>query len=100
MTTHDAARQLGKAYVGALNTGPQEFAARFAPGARLTVSGAPATLDDVLRVTPPGRSGFRGARVEPEEVVWTVRVRSRTDVDDQEHRVRLDAEGLVTDLRA
>lgn len=99
MTSHDVARQLGKAYVGALNRGPGELAARFAPGATILIGGAPAGVADVRGVAPPGRSGFRGARVDGDEVVWTVRVRDTTRVDDREHRVRLDAGGLITTLR-
>lgn len=102
MTTHDAARQLGKAYVGALNTGPEEFAARFAAGAAVRLDGREADPAAVRAATPPGRSAFRGARVvgEDGEVVWTVRVRDRQGVDDREHWVTLDAEGLITALLA
>lgn len=100
MTSHDVARQLGKAYVGALNTGPRELAARFAPGAVVRVGGRDADLDGLRAATPPGRSAFRGARVDGEEVVWTVRVRDRVGVDDREHRVTIDDEGRISALSA
>jgi hypothetical protein len=35
--TYDQARQLGKSYVGALNTGPESYAALFAEGAQVRV---------------------------------------------------------------
>jgi len=100
--TYDQARQLGKAYVGALNTGPEAFAALFAPGARVRVAGAPADLERVLEVAPPGRSAFRGARLDPPQVVLTVRVRDRARerVDDLPHRLTLDHEGRIASLEA
>jgi hypothetical protein len=100
--TYDQARQFGKAYVGALNTGLEAFAALFAPGASVRVAGAPADLGRVLEVTPPGRSAFRGARLEPPHVVLTVRVRDRARerVDDLPHRLTLDDEGRIASLEA
>jgi hypothetical protein len=100
--TYDQARQYGKTYVGALNTGPEAYAALFAEGAQVRVAGADADLPDVLAVTPPGRSAFRRARLEPPAVVLTVRVRDRAAerVDDLEHRLTLDARGHIRRLEA
>jgi len=100
--TYDQARQFGKTYVGALNTGTETYAALFADGAELRVHGADADLGGVLAVTPPGRSAFRRARLEPPVVVLTVRVRDRAaeSVDDQEHRLTLDDAGHITRLEA
>jgi hypothetical protein len=100
--TYDQARQLGKTYVGALNTGLDAYAALFAPGAEVRVGGAPADLPRVLEVTPPGRSAFRGARLEPPQVVLTVRVRDRARerVDDLPHRLTLDDRGRIARLEA
>ena len=102
MITYDQARQLGKAYVGALNTGPESYAALFAEGAQVRVDGADADLAGVLAVTPPGRSGFRRARLEPPEVVLTVWVRDRAaeSVADREHRLVLDDAGHIARLEA
>ena len=102
MITYDQARQLGKVYVGALNTGPDAYAALFAEGAQVRVDGADADVADVLAVSPPGRSAFRRARLEPPAVVLTVRVRDRAaeSVDDQEHRLTLDEAGHITRLEA
>ena len=100
--TYDQARQLGKAYVGALNTSPEAFAALFAAGAEVRVGGAPAAPEAVRDATPPGRSGFRRARLEPPEVLLTVRVidRAAASVDDRVHRLRLDERGRITALDA
>jgi hypothetical protein len=100
--THDQARQLGKAYVGALNTGPEVFAALFAPDADVRVGGAPSTPEGVRAATPPGRSGFRGARIDDGWVVLTVRVidRAAESVDDRPHRLRLDDAGRIALLEA
>lgn len=100
--TYDQARQLGKAYVGALNTSPDSFAALFAPAADVRVGGAPARLERVLDVAPPGRSAFRGARLDPPDVLLTVRVRDRAAarVDDRVHRLRLDGDGRIVALEA
>ena len=102
MITYDQARQYGKAYVGALNTGPETYGALFAEGARVRVGGADADPAGVLAMTPPGRSAFRRARLEPPAVVLTVRVRDRAaeSVDDQEHRLILDDEGRISRLEA
>ena len=102
MITYDQARQLGKTYVGALNTGPETYAALFAEEAEVRVDGADASLAGVLSVTPPGRSAFRRARLEPPEVVLTVRVRDRAaeSVDDREHRLILDRAGRIVRLEA
>lgn len=100
--TYDQARQFGKTYVGALNTSSEAFAALFAPGAEVRVRGAPADLEAVRGATPPGRSGFRGARLEPPDVVLTVRVldRAAASVDDRVHRLRLDGAGRISALEA
>ena len=63
--TYDQARQFGKTYVAALNTGSEAFAALFAPGAAVSVGGRPARPRGRARRDPAGRSGFRGARLEP-----------------------------------
>jgi hypothetical protein len=100
--TYDQARQFGKAYVGALNTSAEAFAALFAPGAQVRVAGAPASPDGVRDATPPGRSGFRRARLDPPDVLLTVRVldRAAASVDDRVHRLRLDDEGRIAALEA
>jgi hypothetical protein len=100
--TYDQARQFGKTYVGALNTGRAEFEALLAPDVRLRVGGRDATLDRVFETTPPGRSAFRRARLEPPEVVMTVRVRDRAAerVDDREHRLLLDDAGRIAVIDA
>lgn len=100
--THDQARQFGKAYVGALNTGAGEFAALFAPGAEVRVDGAGTDPDGVRAATPPGRSGFRGARVDGEWVVLTVRVidRAAGTADDRRHRLQMDDAGRIARLEA
>jgi len=99
--TYDQARQLGKAYVGAINTGPDAFRRLFAPGASIVVGGAP-TGDpaDVLEVTPPGRSGFRRARLEPPHVCFTIRVRDRESARDLVHRVTVDETGRIASVEA
>ena len=100
--TYDQARQFGKAYVGALNTSPEAFATLFAPGAEVRVGGAPASPNGVRDATPPGRSGFRGARLDPPDVLLTVRVLDRpaARVDDRVHRLRLDGDGRIAALEA
>jgi hypothetical protein len=100
--TYDQARQYGKTYVGALNTGTDAYRALFAPGADIRVGGRPATLERVLQTTPPGRSAFRRARLEPPHVVLTVRVRDRVAerVDDLPHRLTLDDHGRIASLEA
>jgi hypothetical protein len=100
--TYDQARQFGKTYVGALNTSSEDFASLFAPGAEVRVAGAPATLERVREATPPGRSGFRRARLDPPDVLLTVRVldRAAASVDDRIHRLRLDRQGRITALEA
>ncbi len=102
MPTYDQARQLGKAYVGALNTSPDAFAALFAPEAAVRVGGAPATPEVVRAATPPGRSAFRGARLDPPEVLFAVRVidRAAGRADDRLHRLRLGDDGRITALEA
>jgi len=100
--TYDQARQFGKAYVGALNTSRDTFAALFAPSAAVRVGGTPAPPERVLDVAPPGRSAFRGARLDPPDLLLTVRVRDRAAarVDDRVHRLRLDRDGRITALEA
>jgi hypothetical protein len=77
MPTYDQARQYGKTYVAAMNTGAEPYTALFAPGAQVTVAGEPTDPDGVRAVTPAGRSGFRGAKLDPPRVVLTVRHRPR-----------------------
>jgi len=100
--TYDQARQFGKAYVGALNTSSEAFAALFAPGAEVRVAGAHAAPEEVREATPPGRSGFRRARLDPPDVLLTVRVldRAAASVEDRVHRLRLDGHGRITALEA
>ena len=100
--THDQARQFGKTYVAAMNTGAEPFAALFAPGAVVRVGGEPTDPDGVRAATPAGRSGFRGTRLDPPEVVLTVRVidRAAGSVDDRPHRLTLDDEGRIASLEA
>jgi hypothetical protein len=56
----------------------------------------------VREATPPGRSGFRRARLDPPDVLLTVRVldRAAASVDDRIHRLRLDRQGRITALEA
>jgi hypothetical protein len=98
--TYDQARQFGKRYTGAMNSGIEEYAALFAPGAEVVVRGAPADLERVRQVTPPERSGHRGARLDAPEVVFTIRVRDPRagTVQDIEHRVVIDDDGRITRL--
>ena len=100
MLTYDQARQFGKRYTGALNTGIEEYRALFAADAEVVVDGRPATLERVCEVTPPGRSGHRGARLDPPEVVFTIRVRggAPAEVTDREHRLLVDDAGHITRL--
>jgi hypothetical protein len=100
--SYDQARQFGKTYVAALNTGAEAFASLFAPGASVRVGGRPSDPEGVRAATPPGRSGFRGARLEPPEVVLTVRVidQAAESVDDRVHRLRFDDAGRVASLEA
>jgi hypothetical protein len=100
--SYDQARQFGKTYVGALNTGTEAFSALFAPGAEVLVAGAPSDPQGVRDATPAGRSGFRGARLEPPQVVLTVRVidRAAQSVDDRPHRLEFDGTGRITRLEA
>ena len=102
MLSSDQARQDGKSYVGAVNTGTEAFAALFAPEAEVRVGGAPSDPQGVRDATPAGRSGFRGARLEPPEVVLTVRVidAASQSVDDRPHRLTLDDAGRITRLEA
>ncbi len=102
MLSYDQARQYGKSYVGALNTGTEAFAALFAPEAEVRVGGAPSDPQGVRDATPAGRSGFRGARLEPPEVVLTVRVidAASQSVDVRPHRLTLDDAGRITRLEA
>ena len=100
--TYDWARQFGKTYVGALNTGPDAFAALFAPGAVVRVGGGEGSPESVRTATPPGRSAFRRARIDEPWVVLTVRVidRAAESVDDRPHRLRFDDAGRITLLEA
>jgi hypothetical protein len=100
--SYDQARQFGKTYVAALNTGADAFAALFAPGAAVRVEGRPSDPEGVRAATPPGRSGFRGARLEPPVVVLTVRVidQRAESVDDRAHRLTFDDAGRISSLEA
>jgi hypothetical protein len=100
LLTYDQARQFGKRYTGAMNSGLDEYAALFAPGAQIVVDGEPADLERVRRVTPPDRSGHRGARLDAPEVVFTIRVRDPRagTVRDIEHRVLVGDDGRITRL--
>jgi len=102
MLSYDRARQFGKTYVGALNTGAEAFAALFAPDADVRLSGALSNPEGVRDATPPGRSGFRGARLDPPQVVLTVRVidAASQSVDDRPHRLTFDGEGRIASLEA
>jgi hypothetical protein len=98
--THDRARQLGKAYVAAINGGPEPYAALFAPDAEVTLEGAPATPAAVLAAAPPGRCGYRGVRTAPPGFVVTVRVIADGSADDRPHEIALGPDGLIRTLRA
>jgi hypothetical protein len=96
--THDRARQLGKAYVAAINGGPQPYAALFADGAEVSVEGAPATPQRALAIAPAGRCWYRGVRVSPPGFVVTVRVLDRDAAVEQRHDITLDPDGLIARL--
>ena len=102
MITFDQARQLGKAYVAALNTGDADYAALFSPGARVRLGGAPADPGAVRATVPAGRAGFRGVALAAPHVVVTLRVidPARRAVDDREHRLALDDGGRIATLEA
>ncbi len=102
MITYDQARQFGKTYVGALNTGDAEYAALFAPGAEVRLAGAAADPAAVRATVPAGRAGFRGAALAAPRVVVTVRVvePARQAVEDREHRLVLDDAGRIAALEA
>jgi hypothetical protein len=101
VTTYDQARQFGKVYVAALNTGEEAFAALFAPDATVTVLGEAVAPPRVREVTPPGLSAYRGARMNADgSFAVLVRVRGRTSVDDREHLLRLDDAGRIVALSA
>ena len=101
MTSHDQARQFAKTYMGALNTGEGAFAALFAHDARVTIAGAPATAAEVRTATMPGRSAYRGARVDAPGFYVLIRVRpGGTAVEERRHRVVLRKDGLIGSLEA
>ena len=102
MITYDQARQLGKAYVGAMNTGDAEYAALFAPGADVRLAGAPADPAAVRTTISAGRTGFRGAALAAPHVVITLRVTQpdRGAVADREHRLVVDDAGRIATLEA
>jgi hypothetical protein len=100
--TYDQARQLGKVYVGALNTGDAEYAALFAPGADVRLGGEAADPAAVRATVPPGRTGFRGAALAAPYVVVTLRITdpARQVADDREHRLVVDDAGRIAGLEA
>lgn len=102
MLTYDQARQFGKLYTGALNTGLGAYSALFAPDAEVTIDGTPASLEQVREATPADRSGHRGARLDPPEAIFTIRLRDRANaaVEDIQHRVVVGDDGLIVRLRA
>lgn len=100
MTSYDQARQFGKTYVGALNTGDEAFSALFADGARVSVGGDRGTPGRVREVTPPGRSGFKGVELDGEGFQIRVRVIDPTSVEDRMHHVELDDAGRIAHLEA
>jgi hypothetical protein len=97
---HARARALGKAYVAAINGGPEPYAALFAPDAEVTVLGEPRSPADVLAIAPPGRSGYRGVRTTAPGFVVTIRVIATGGADDQAHEITIDPDGLIRTLRA
>jgi hypothetical protein len=97
--THDRARQLGKAYVAAINGGPEPFAALFAPDAAVTVEGAPSSPRGVLASAPAGRCWYRGVRAAPPGFIVVVRVLDRDAAVEQTHEIALAADGLIARLR-
>jgi len=100
LTTYDQARQFGKSYVGALNTGQGAFAALFARDARVVVGGAPANPAGVREATPPGLSSFKGVEMDGEGFRIRVRVLEGGAHEDRPHRVQLDASGRIVALEA
>lgn len=97
--THDRARQLGKAYVAAMNGGAEPYSTLFAPGAEVSLRGAPAVPTAVLAAAPPGRCGYRGVRTVPPGFMVTVRVIGDASADDQRHEITLDPDGRIRTLR-
>lgn len=101
MTSHDQARQFAKLYIGALNTGGAAFASLFARDADVRVGGEPADAAGVRELTLPGRSAYRGARVDAPGFFVLIRVRpGGAAVEEREHRVELREDGLIASLRA
>jgi hypothetical protein len=100
--TYDQARQFGKAYVAALNTGDAEYATLFAPGADVRLGGAPADPVAARATIPAGRAGFRRVALAAPHMVVTVRMidAARQAVDDREHRLVLDGAGRIAALEA
>lgn len=101
MTSHDQARQFAKTYMAALNTGEEQFAALFAGDAEVRLRGQPATPARVRGATLPGRSAYRGARVEAPGFLVLIRVRpGGTVVEERQHRVELRPDGQIGSLSA
>ena len=103
MPTYDQARQFGKAYVGRPQHRRPRPSRPCSPRApRCAWAGRPPRPTAVRDATPPGRSGFRRARLDPPDVLLTVRVldRAAASVDDRVHRLRLDERGRITALEA
>jgi hypothetical protein len=93
--SYDQARQFGKVYVGALNTGPDEFASLFTPGADVVLAGAPADPDAVRPRAQPGKAAFRRVHLASRGFVVTVRVVADGAVDEQAHRIVLNDDGCI-----
>lgn len=99
--TLDAARQFGKRYVGALNTGPDALAELLAPDAEVGTDDAPGGgLEALLAGTPPGRAWFRGASLDGEAMLARVRVLEPAGAREQVHRITLDGGGRIATLRS
>ncbi len=67
------------------------------------MGGAPADPRGVSATPPlPAAPASGGARLDPPDVLLTVRVldRAAASVDDRVHRLRLDARGRITALEA
>lgn len=100
MISHDRARQLAKAYVGAINTDEETLSALLAPAAVVRVDGTETRLAALHAVAPPRRSSLAGRRLEGDCLVVVVRVRDRTGEERREHRLAVDEAGWITAIDA